>query len=67
MRNQITSFFHCRKCVEDGPPEGKSRADIQKLECGWTAKGFQVWCKRHDTNIIHVDFDGQKVKMAETD
>ena len=20
--------------------------------------GLQVWCKRHETNILHVDFEG---------
>lgn len=34
------------------------------LEAGWTKKGFQVWCKRHELNIIHVDFMGQKVGIA---
>ena len=27
------------------------------VEVGWTNQGFQVWCTRHNTNVIHIDFD----------
>jgi hypothetical protein len=33
-------------------------AEHARLEAGWTALGFQVWCRRHDVNVIHVDFEG---------
>ena len=41
-------------------PPGTSPSDWARLECGWTDLGFQVWCKRHDINILHVDFEGHK-------
>jgi hypothetical protein len=52
----IVLFFHCTLCADD--PSGPLPSDI---ECGWTTLGFQVWCRRHDCNIIHVDFQGNKL------
>jgi hypothetical protein len=37
-----------------------SPRDWSSIEAGWTALGLQVWCKRHEINILHVDFEGQK-------
>lgn len=73
--SDIKQFFHCAKCLRDlgiGPgvllrvaPPDESPRTYSRLEAGWTAKGFQVRCVRHDENIIHVDFKGQKVGTAE--
>lgn len=30
------------------------------LQHGWTPIGFQVWCTRHNANVVHVDFEGVK-------
>lgn len=57
--NDIRTFMHCAKCIEE-KPHGISPRDWSQLEVGWTLIGFQVWCKRHEINIIHVDFEGQK-------
>ena len=57
VTNEIQMFFHCRQCVES-LPVGKSPREDSQIECGWTEIGFQVWCKRHDINIMHVDFEG---------
>lgn len=51
----IELFFHCALCADNA--SGPMPSDI---ECGWTLLGFQVWCRRHDCNIIHVDFEGRK-------
>ena len=51
----IEMFFHCALCVRD--PRGPQPSDI---EAGWTTIGLQVWCRRHDLNILHVDFEGQQ-------
>jgi len=48
----IESFFHCALCVAGG-----KRSD---LEAGLTPIGIQVWCRTHDANIVHVDFEGAK-------
>ena len=48
----ILMYFHCGKCLDDGSP--------QSIEVGWTKWGFQVWCRNHQCNIVHVDFEGHK-------
>ncbi len=57
--NEIVSFFHCKDCGEEIPP-GMSPSDYQEIKVGWTKIGFQVWCKRHDMNVVHIDFQGHK-------
>jgi hypothetical protein len=47
---EIRAFMHCSLCLKEEKP--------QSIEAGWTPLGFQVWCRNHDCNIIHVDFDG---------
>ena len=72
--NQITAFFHCRRCFEEqmaamsqeGNPPQMSPADYARIEVGWTKRGFQVWCRRHDANIVHVDFEGIKHRANTT-
>ena len=64
--SEIKLFFHCRRCFEEA--KGKaSPADYQCIEAGWTERGFQVWCKRHDINVIHVDFEGAQHPADLTD
>ena len=35
-----------------------SPREYQKIQVGWTDHGIQVWCVRHDCNIVHLDFEG---------
>lgn len=67
---QIRSYMHCGLCVQeyldlrkknDPSIDGVSPGDYQRLEIGNTVYGFQVWCRRHDVNVIHADFEGQKI------
>ena len=55
---EIIQFLHCGQCLieiaESQEPIG------QRLEVGWTKLGIQVWCKRHDMNLLHIDFEGRK-------
>lgn len=53
-KNKITTFFHCGKCGDECPTEP------QDLEVGYTKIGFQVWCRRHNCNILHMDLEGTK-------
>lgn len=53
----IQMFMHCRLCLESVPP-GQSPATYARLAVGWTPLGLQVWCERHDVNVLHVDFEG---------
>ncbi len=54
---EIFQFFHCAMCLED-KPDGIAPREWSLIECGWTKQGFQVWCRRHNCNVIHVDFEG---------
>ncbi len=62
--NEIVLFFHCKDCNEN-IPDGMSRRDYQSIEVGWTEIGLQVWCKRHDQNIIAIDFEGHNPLVCE--
>ena len=68
--NNIETFLHCElsylelknaKTEEDfsliGAVAGESQMSYSRFEVGWTKQGFQVWCTRHNTNVIHIDFD----------
>jgi hypothetical protein len=60
---EIITFFHCKECLSELPKE-ESPKSFQRIQVGFTQKGIQVWCVRHNINIVHLDFDGQKVKIA---
>ena len=53
----------CARCADDiasGAAEGMSLADYQRLDVGFTEFGIQVWCRRHDANVVHVNFGGAR-------
>ena len=56
----IEFYLHCKKCAIE-LPKGVSPRDFQRIQLGWTKPGLQVWCVRHDVEIVHLDFLGQKV------
>ena len=62
VTNEIEAFFHCTKCLQEVPP-GQSPRDFIHVEVGWTDIGLQVWCVRHELNVVHVDFCGQGVRI----
>jgi hypothetical protein len=57
--NEIVRFMHCGLCLMEKPPDESPRT-YAKLEVGFTALGIQVWCRRHEANVVHIDFQGQK-------
>lgn len=57
---EIEAFFHCSKCITELPSNVSPR-DFSRLEVGWTKKGLQVFCVRHNMNVYNFDFKGQKV------
>lgn len=57
--NHIVSFMHCSQCLRE-KPANKSPREWARLNVGWTRDGLQVWCVRHNLNVLHVDFGGQK-------
>ena len=59
ITNKIAMFLHCKKCLKE-LPGGQSPREFAAIEAGWTKIGLQLWCKRHEMNIMHVDFEGQQ-------
>lgn len=55
--NCIKLFFHCRLCIES-IPVGMTPAQRSNLSAGFSELGLQVWCERHDCNVVHIDFQG---------
>ncbi len=50
--NEIQKYMHCGLCLKENK--------AQNIEAGWTVLGFQVWCRTHDCNIVHVNFESTK-------
>lgn len=64
-RLSMVSYLHCGRCLaevqEIAEREGSaSPREYAQLEVGWTRWGLQVWCRRHECNMVHIDFEGQK-------
>ena len=58
---EIGQFIHCGLCIEEwdtGKAVGESPQSYARFSVGWTKLGFQVWCNRHEANVLHVDFEG---------
>jgi len=55
--NSIGLFMHCANCLKDKPADIAAR-DWVKIEAGWTRRGLQLWCRRCEINILHIDFEG---------
>lgn len=55
VSNQVIMFFQCAMCLRE-KPEGVSPGEYSQLSVGLTRHGLQVWCRRHDANVIHIDF-----------
>lgn len=52
-------MFNCKLCVEeysDGKfGRNKSLEELSRITVGRTKDGIQVWCSRHNLNIVRVD------------
>ncbi len=59
----IDSYVACTKCAEElASIEPKiSLQDYAAIDIGFTKWGLQVWCRRHQVNIVHIDFGGQQL------
>ena len=55
----IEVYMYCRQCLKE-LPVGMEPGQYARVEVGWTSWGMQVWCRRHNTNILHVNFQGQQ-------
>ncbi len=50
---EIKAYMHCKKCLDELDEEVPAQIAV-----GWTPVGIQIWCERHELNIIHIDFEG---------
>ena len=50
--NQIKTYLHCALCVKEG------NLSSLATTVGWTDDGLQVWCEKHECNIVNIDFEG---------
>lgn len=59
--NAIRAYMHCGLCLQelrDGKAPGESPESYARLTVGSTDIGWQVWCVRHDCNVVHIDYEG---------
>lgn len=64
--NEMQSFFHCGMCFAEWQSGEATKAmghptsmrEYAQIEVGNTPRGIQIWCKRHEVNIAHIDFEG---------
>jgi len=64
-------FLHCGMCsaeFQEGHPDtwGQSPKEYARQQGAWTRQGLQIWCTRHDVNLIHIDFNGQQMRANST-
>ncbi len=63
LLNDIKEPVICETCFKEYEtfqnPDIALR-DYVKIDVGFTRIGIQVWCQRHNKNICHIDFEGNK-------
>jgi len=57
--SQIITPIHCPSCMSTRPA-GVTATQWALLDVGFTERGLQIWCRRHDVNVAHVDFEGHR-------
>ena len=61
---EIEAYIHCGLCLEElkamGLPSPISPKEYSRTQAGFTKAGLQVWCNRHEVNVVHIDFEGQR-------
>jgi len=60
---RITSLIHCKLCLDEFLKDGDVMIPInnmQQITIGYTKIGIQIWCNRHQCNILNIDFEGQQ-------
>lgn len=60
--NCILLYMHCKLCLEELQSDDAlgdvSPMEYSRTQAGWTKEGLQVWCNRHECNVVHIDFEG---------
>ena len=61
LKNEIMGVMHCKKCLDEKPGgDREDHAAHAQLDIGWTPEGIQVWCRRHDTNVLSLTLKGEE-------
>ena len=58
--NEVVMFIHCKQCLDEfySKPSDLSPREYAQVEVGFTKPGIQIWCKRHEVNVMDIDFEG---------
>jgi len=65
LLNTISHQIVCSKCEAEflaGQTDSASLQSYSQLDVGFTDIGLQVWCRRHDGNVAHIDFEGNALQ-----
>jgi len=65
LLNIISHQIVCSKCEAEFLAAQTDSASLQsysQLDVGFTDIGLQVWCRRHDGNVAHIDFEGNALQ-----
>ena len=60
LTNSINDYIICSECQSEfnsGMTDSGSIQDYTKLDVGFTDVGVQVWCRRCEINVCHIDFE----------
>ena len=63
LTNSINDYIICSECqseFDSGMTDSGSIQDYTKLDIGFTDVGVQVWCRRCEINVCHIDFEGNR-------
>ena len=61
IKNDIDMYMNCPRCLDERPRD-VTPAAWARLNVGVTKEGMQIWCVRHDINVMALDFLGQKIR-----
>ena len=65
LLNNIKEPIVCETCLKEYAafqnPDITLR-DYIKVDVGFSRNGIQVWCQRHNKNVCHIDFEGNRPK-----
>ena len=61
LLNKIKKPIVCLKCSDEfmqGNTDSISLQEYLKIDVGFTDRGLQIWCQRHQLNVCHINFGG---------
>ena len=59
LLNKIEKPIVCVKCSDEfmrGNTDSISLQEYLKIDAGFTERGLQIWCQRHQLNVCHINF-----------